>query len=290
MTEKKAPAPNPNMELWNRLCKTNPAHTKAVNQRGGFTAIGAHSQIMAATEEWGPCGGRWGFSFAWIPDPDLWVAEVTLRYPSRGDSKGGECVVAQVGAASRAMGSKVDSDAPKKAITDGLTKCLSYTGMNADVFMGKFDDNKYVAAMREEFAAPPPPSSDPREKGQARIRHLCGQLCADDPRAYFQNLAADLGFPSITDNMTDDQFATIVAELEDRWERGTPSSPPRETPETERALYAELSRLAKVKWGADWFDDLEAFCDGLKINFAKASNDDLTRAIGVLSGQPKEGR
>ena len=45
---------------------------------------------------------------------------------------------------------KPDHDALKKAGTDALTKCLSYLGFNADIFMGKFDDNKYVAEMDEK--------------------------------------------------------------------------------------------------------------------------------------------
>jgi hypothetical protein len=40
---------------------------------------------------------------------------------------------------------KVDEDAPKKAMTDGLTKALSHLGFNADVFLGKFDGNKYTS-------------------------------------------------------------------------------------------------------------------------------------------------
>ena len=39
---------------------------------------------------------------------------------------------------------KLDDDAPKKAITDGLTKAISHLGFNADVFLGKFDGNKYT--------------------------------------------------------------------------------------------------------------------------------------------------
>lgn len=218
MTDEKKAQPNPNMELWNRLCRTNPAHTKQVEQRGGFTAIAAHSQVMAATEAWGPCGGTWGFSFDWIPDAGLWVAVVTLRYP---DEKGIQCSVSQVGASARIFGGKPDSDAPKKAITDGLTKCFSYTGMNADVFMGKFDDNKYIAEMRKEFGSGTDqtdrivPLPDPREKGRAQIQRLCGRLCGDKgPREYFQNLAADLGFPTQIDDMADEQFEHIIAELE----------------------------------------------------------------------------
>ena len=46
---------------------------------------------------------------------------------------------------------KVDDDFAKKLETDMITKALSRLGFNADVFMGKFDDNKYVAAVKHEF-------------------------------------------------------------------------------------------------------------------------------------------
>lgn len=36
-------------------------------------------------------------------------------------------------------------DAPKMAVTDGLTKALSHVGCNADVFLGEMDGNKYAA-------------------------------------------------------------------------------------------------------------------------------------------------
>ena len=233
-TEAESP-PNPNMELWNRLCKTNPAHTKQVKKSATsreFTAIDAHSQVMAATEVWGPCGGAWGFSWEWIPDPDMWIATVTLRYPAKTDAPGHvggvmECKVSQVGTKKRKNKYGVEDDAPKMAITDGLTKCFSYTGMNADVFLGKWENNKYVAEMLAEFGINPnaepihpgkpdrlvPP--DARAAGRKRIEILCGALCGDKPpREYFTGLAADLGLPTQTDNMTDDQFATITAELE----------------------------------------------------------------------------
>jgi hypothetical protein len=44
----------------------------------------------------------------------------------------------------------VDDEWTKKTFTNALTKALSYVGFNADVFMGKFDDNRYVAERRIE--------------------------------------------------------------------------------------------------------------------------------------------
>jgi len=46
----------------------------------------------------------------------------------------------------------IDEEAAKKSVTDGLTKCLSYLGLGADVHLGRFDDAKYVAELRKDFA------------------------------------------------------------------------------------------------------------------------------------------
>ncbi len=46
----------------------------------------------------------------------------------------------------------VDADFAKKIETDALTKALSKIGFNADVFMGRYDDVKYVNEMAEEFS------------------------------------------------------------------------------------------------------------------------------------------
>ena len=48
----------------------------------------------------------------------------------------------------------IDNDICKKSETDLLTKSLSKIGFNADVFMGLFDDNRYVSEVREEFNKP----------------------------------------------------------------------------------------------------------------------------------------
>ena len=48
-----------------------------------------------------------------------------------------------------AIGGRLDDDFAKKVATDALTKGLSKLGFNADVFMGMFDDNKYVRSLTE---------------------------------------------------------------------------------------------------------------------------------------------
>ena len=47
----------------------------------------------------------------------------------------------------------LDDEACKKASTDALTKAFSYLGLNADVFLGMFDNNKYVSEMKSKFSS-----------------------------------------------------------------------------------------------------------------------------------------
>jgi hypothetical protein len=141
-----------NLRIWSKVEKTNPAHTKKVNQRGGFTAISAAFQIKNATEQFGPIGEGWGYITG---DPiiidTLITVPVSLWHGDRANIFGPMLGCEEW----KDKNGRVDSDAPKKAVTDGLTKLLSQLGFNADVFLGRFDDSKYVAEMVEEFAAPP---------------------------------------------------------------------------------------------------------------------------------------
>ena len=135
-----------NMELWRSVERTNPNHTTKVNQRGGFTAIAAHSQVMTATEVFGPIGIGWGYT----TEPPIFEAgaiiiPVTLWHGDKSNSFG------PVFGCADFSSKRLDTDAPKKATTDGLTKALSMLGFNADVFLGKFDDNKYVAEVTKSF-------------------------------------------------------------------------------------------------------------------------------------------
>ena len=137
-----------NLRIWSQVERTDPAHTKKVNQRGGFTAISAAYQIMRATEVFGPIGEGWGYTAGPpIFQDSLVIVPVTLWHGDRANTFG-----PVFGGAEWKNGTRLDSDGPKKATTDALTKLLSQLGFNADVFMGRFDDSKYVAELEREFA------------------------------------------------------------------------------------------------------------------------------------------
>jgi len=137
-----------NLSIWNRVQRSDPASLKPVSFGSrSFTAIDPMYQIRAATKEFGPVGKGWG-----------WINQTRFIDLSNGD----KAVVADVqvwhGELINAFGpftgcrkffdaakGRLAEDAPKMAVTDGLTKALSHLGFNADVFLGTMDGNKYAA-------------------------------------------------------------------------------------------------------------------------------------------------
>jgi len=138
------------MELWNSVEITDPKYTKKVNQRGGFTAIGAQYQLMRATETFGPMGLGWGVEDENIERwEDVGLAVYTANLWWSHTNGAHKRTIPLHSAIKYHTNGRVDDDFFKKVATDALTKGLSKLGFNADVFMGKFDDNKYVNKLKE---------------------------------------------------------------------------------------------------------------------------------------------
>ena len=141
-----------NMEIWNSFNKTNPDFTKPLPGYGGknLTTIDPMYQIQMMTERFGPVGKGWKYNVEYKYQDGLIFAEVCVQYYE--DHKwyeyGPVCSVQNL---SKKNGG-LDDEAPKKAMTDAMTKAFSHLGMSADVFLGKFDDSKYVESLRKEFA------------------------------------------------------------------------------------------------------------------------------------------
>lgn len=144
-----------NLKLWNRVEKTNPKYTKNANVRGNkITSISPQFQIMNVTAEFGVYGEKWGFKkldfdYSLSKDFGLVVLSAVFFFP------GGEFEIKNsINLYIDNARTKIDSDFAKKIETDTLTKAISKLGFNADIFMGKFDDTRYVAEMNEEFKEP----------------------------------------------------------------------------------------------------------------------------------------
>jgi hypothetical protein len=150
-----------NTALWDALGKTDPNHTKGFNRAGGFkgTAIKPIWILRKLTEQFGPAGQGWGVNeptFQVVPAEGEILVYCTVSC-WHGDRQnllwgvGGDKVQAK-----RSSGAFNDDEAFKKAFTDAVNNAFKSIGVGADVHMGLFDDDKYVTAMRQEFAEPEP--------------------------------------------------------------------------------------------------------------------------------------
>ncbi len=196
MTKTKEPeAPDAKMAMWDRLMPTDPKYTKAFD-RGGFkgTATNATYIVRKLTEEFGPCGAGWRF----VLDDEQIIDGHTLH--ENGDKAKlhvvrGHLEYRQTGMNAIAVddpwfatspqfgqtmlvgrnknGLFTDEEAPKKSITDCISKCAVLLGIAADVHLGLFDDNKYVNQRKQEEAAeaaedPKAPPASPAAPQQAK--------------------------------------------------------------------------------------------------------------------------
>lgn len=148
-----------NMELWDRQFKTPKKHTKKVEfGKRKFTNINSQYQIGEATREWGPYGNGWSVKdLVWgeIRNAEGELIEVTLdatfAYP-QGSFPISSCTAYRAG-----------NDTRKKLLTDLTTKALSKLGFSADIFLGCYDDNKYLAARQAEQDAENAGTEPPQE-------------------------------------------------------------------------------------------------------------------------------
>lgn len=146
------------LELWNKVEKTNPKYTKKANVKGNnITAIAPQYQIKNVTEQFGSYGSTWGFKslefdYTLVDTLGLVVLHAIFYYPN------GEFPIknAQNIFIDNAK-TKIDDNFAKKLETDTLTKAISKLGFNADIFMGLFNDVKYLAEVTKEFAESPAP-------------------------------------------------------------------------------------------------------------------------------------
>tara|TARA_R110002153_G_scaffold28294_1_gene87504 strand:- start:676 stop:1314 length:639 start_codon:yes stop_codon:yes gene_type:complete len=172
---------NNNLSLWNKVEKTNPKYTKKAKVGGmNITAISPQFQVMNATEQFGSYGSKWGFrnivlDYSITNTPILlsvldWNTKVTTEIKSILGLVGfkatffypeGEFEITNsIKIFTDNKHSKIDDNYAKKLETDALTKALSKLGFNADIFLGKFDDVRYLQEVNAHFN----PIKTPSEK------------------------------------------------------------------------------------------------------------------------------
>ena len=153
-----------NLAFWNSVERTDPAFTQQVKQGSyEYTSIDSYYLVKKATEAWGPIGVGLGFDIlesrfddgpvvkivgeaggAMIPvNLVLHTAKIGLWYKRGSEVARVEHFGHTEFISMTKWGPRMDAEAPKKSVTDGLKKCLSMVGFSADVYMDMFSDQNY---------------------------------------------------------------------------------------------------------------------------------------------------
>lgn len=192
-----------NTSLWNAVEKTPPSHTKKITGKPyQGTSPRPHHLVFKATETFGPCGIGWGFT---IEDErieegaggeKMHFAKVRVWYIWQGKRGEVEHVGGTQFSGMRGSGkSFTDEDAPKKSVTDALVKALSMIGFAGDIFMGRYDDSKYVAEVEKEERSP---RAEARPARQERQQSAPQQSSKADSRDTYARLSeANAGLESL---------------------------------------------------------------------------------------------
>jgi hypothetical protein len=180
------------LDLWNKLELTDTAYTKRFD-KGNFrgTAVDAIYNVKRVTEQLGPVGFAWGWHI--VKDElvkfddghePVWIHNCVVRAWFRQEDDSTR-EVEHVGStiAARHVGRgpnrrfMVDDEYAKKSVTDALSKIMVSLGASADIWLGRFDGNKYVPPAVEangeaDSTELPPPRAQALEEdalvGEAR--------------------------------------------------------------------------------------------------------------------------
>ena len=146
-----------NLDLWNKHADIDPAFTKPITGKAyKGTSPSPQYVIHCLTDMFGPVGQGFGWDVTaegWQPlgDEVLHWCRIRLWHTDRAN---GFDAYGQTKALMKTKnGMMADEDAPKKSLTDAIVKAASQIGVAANIFLGRWDDQKYVAQVTEEKRA-----------------------------------------------------------------------------------------------------------------------------------------
>ena len=207
---------NENMKLWESVCETDPNHVKTTSFGRKVTCPDPQYQKRRVTEQFGVIGQGWGYhvvhSIERIGDlAVLAIADVTVWLGDKANTWGPVRATDYLWKRGKEHPSdevkQLDDDAPKKATTDALTKALSDAGFSADIFLGQYDDSKYVQALREKHSDTPETSRKQPRKAE-RVA-----AADDDAKTIGDGLADALTGTKVADAPTVEMVKWALLEL-----------------------------------------------------------------------------
>jgi|21_taG_2_1085346.scaffolds.fasta_scaffold16502_2 hypothetical protein len=173
---------NDKTKIWDEFFHTDPSKTKGFVGKGGFsgTAINPTYVKERLTQRFGPVGLGWGYKVIdeeiikghKVGDNQYQVHKVLIEFWYRFGGMRSEPMQAfgqTTICGENKRGWFTDEEAPKKSLTDALMKAVSDLGMCADIHAGLYDDNKYIAEVKQMFSGkeketPTPTNGKPKRR------------------------------------------------------------------------------------------------------------------------------
>lgn len=153
-----------NLDLWNKFADIDPAFTKPITGKAyKGTSPSPHYVIRCLTEMFGPVGVGFGWEvvredFTPMGEEVLHWCRIRFWHTDRANAFD---AYGQTKALMKTRnGPMLDEDAPKKSLTDAIVKAASQVGIAANIFLGRWDDSRYVAEVAREFAEAKAPAFD----------------------------------------------------------------------------------------------------------------------------------
>jgi hypothetical protein len=191
-----------NLDLWERFADIDPKFTKPITGKP-YKGTSPNPQyiIRCLTEMFGPVGVGFGWevtSEGFTPLGDEVLHWCRIRF-WHGEGKGFDAYGQTKALMKTKSGFMSDEDAPKKSLTDAIVKAASQIGVGSNIFLGRWDDQKYVAEVnreyRDEERADKPDALDEMEafgkECAAAIEAIAALQSAQDLFAYWTKLNAN---------------------------------------------------------------------------------------------------
>lgn len=149
---------------WDRFADIDPKFTKAITGKPyKGTSPNPQYVIKCLTEIFGPVGEGFGWDvvaedFTPMGDELLHWCRIKFWHTDRAntfDSYGQTKAIMKT-----KSGFMSDEDAPKKSLTDAVIKAASHVGIAANIFLGRWDDQKYVDSVNAEYRDAEAPKFD----------------------------------------------------------------------------------------------------------------------------------
>ena len=148
-----------NLRHWEKHADIDPRFTKPITGKAyKGTSPNPQYVIKCLTDIFGPVGEGFGWdvvaeNFTPLGDEVLHWCRIRFWHTDRAncfDSYGQTKAVAIAKRGKPEQYAMVDEDAPKKSLTDAIIKAASHVGIASNIFLGRWDDQKYVEQVAQE--------------------------------------------------------------------------------------------------------------------------------------------